>query len=253
MGTPKYIESSLTFILCKGCGVVLIFSTIKLAILVGMKILLLEDDLILSEVIVEHLEYDKYEVTAVYNGIDAENLLFEEKFDLLLLDVNVPLLNGFELLKSLRASGNNTPTIFITSMNTSLDVSEGFELGANDYLKKPFEMIELKARIENIKRHFKIDDERILMLTDTISYEFDRQILHSQGEEIQLSKKEGEFLTYFLHNRGKVLSSDELMVNVWSYDTAPSSATLRTYIKNMRKLLGENSITTIRGVGYVFN
>jgi len=218
-----------------------------------MKILLLEDDLILSEVITEHLEYYNYDVTPIYNGIDAENLLFEEKFDLLLLDVNVPLLNGFELLKSLRDTGNNTPTIFITSLNSSQNLLEGFELGADDYLKKPFEMVELKARIDNIKRHFKIDDDRILRIKENVSYEFDRQIILLDGKKIQLSKKEGEFLAYFLHNRGKLLSADELMVNVWSYDTAPSSATLRTYIKNLRKVLGEDVITTIRGVGYVFN
>ena len=218
-----------------------------------MKILLLEDDLILSEVIVEHLEYHNYNVTPIYNGIEAENLLFEEKFDLLLLDVNVPLLNGFELLKSLRDSGNETPAIFITSMNSSKDVLEGFELGANDYLKKPFEMIELKARIDNIKRHFKIDDERMIEISKNVSYDFSKYILRLEGKEERLSKKEGEFLSYFLHNRTKVISTDELMVNVWSYDTAPSSATIRTYIKNLRRLLGEESITTIRGVGYVFN
>ncbi len=218
-----------------------------------MKILLLEDDLILSEVIVEHLEYYNYTVTPIYNGIEAENILFEEKFDLLLLDVNVPLLNGFELLKSLRDSGNETPAIFITSMNSSNDVLEGFELGANDYLKKPFEMVELKARIDNIKRHFKIDDERLMRISDNISYDFSKYILHINDKEEKLSKKEGEFLAYFLHNRTKVISADELMVNVWSYDTAPTSATIRTYIKNLRRLLGEEMITTIRGVGYVFN
>jgi DNA-binding response OmpR family regulator len=218
-----------------------------------MKILLLEDDLILSEIITEHLEYYTYEVTPIYNGVEAENLLFEEKFDLLLLDVNVPLLNGFELLKSLRASGNNTPTIFITSMDSSTDVLEGFELGANDYLKKPFEMIELKARIENIKRHFKIDDNRLLQISDKISYDFEKYILFLENKEEKISKKEGEFLAYFLHNREKVISSDELMVNIWSYDTAPTSATIRTYIKTLRKHLGEEMITTIRGVGYVFN
>jgi len=218
-----------------------------------MKILLLEDDLILSEVIVEHLEYYNYIVTPIYNGIEAENLLFEEKFDLLLLDVNVPLLNGFELLKSLRDSGNETPAIFITSMNSSKDVLEGFELGANDYLKKPFEMIELKARIDNIKRHFKIDDERLIQISENISYDFSKYILHINSEEVTLSRKEGEFLSYFLHNRTKVISNDELMVNVWSYDTAPTSATIRTYIKNLRRYLGEEMIMTIRGVGYVFN
>lgn len=218
-----------------------------------MKIFLLEDDLMLSEVIVEHLEDYDYKVTALYDGVAAEDLLFEEKFDLLLLDVNVPLLSGFELLKNLRKSGNNTPAIFITSMNTSQDVLEGFELGANDYLKKPFEMIELKARIDNIKRQFKIDETDVFEISDKLSYDFSRYILKRENKELKLSKKEGEFLAYFLQHRGEVLSADELMVNVWSYDTAPSSATLRTYIKTLRKYLGEDAISTIRGVGYVFN
>jgi len=216
-----------------------------------MKILLLEDDLMLSEVIVEHLE--DYEVKAVYDGVEAEDVLYEERFDLLLLDVNVPLLNGFELLKNLRESGNNTPAIFITSMNTSKDVLEGFELGANDYLKKPFEMIELKARIDNIKRQFKIDESDVFKISNECTYDFSRYLLEVKGKKIKISKKEGEFLAYFLKHRGKVISSDELMVNVWSYDTAPSSATLRTYIKTLRKHLGEGCIATLRGVGYVFN
>ena len=218
-----------------------------------MNILLLEDDLTLSEVIVEHLEYYEYDVTPVYDGIEAEELLFEKRFDLLLLDVNVPNLSGFELLKNLRESGNKTPTIFITSMNSSTDVLEGFELGANDYLKKPFEMIELKARIDNIKRQFQIDNEAIVQIREEVSYDLSKHILHLHNERIPLSKKEGEFLAYFLHNRGKVISSDELMVNVWSYDTAPGSSTLRTYIKRLRKYLGEDAISTIRGVGYLFN
>jgi len=218
-----------------------------------MKILLLEDDILLSEIIVEHLESYSYEVKAVYDGIEAESLLFEEKFDLLLLDVNVPRLNGFELLKTVRASGNMTPTIFITSLNSSIDVSEGFELGANDYLKKPFEMLELKARINNIKRQFKIDNFSIIEISKTITYEPLRTLLTIENQSINLSKKEGEFLNYFLKNRGEVISSEELMSNVWSYDTAPSDATLRTYIKTLRKHLGEHYISTIRGVGYVFN
>lgn len=218
-----------------------------------MKILLLEDDLILSEVIVEHLDYYNYSVTPIYNGVDAENLLFEEQFDLLLLDVNVPLLNGFELLKNLRDSGNNTPTIFITSMHSSSDVLEGFELGADDYLKKPFEIMELKARIDNIKRHFKIDDNRLLKVSNKIYYDFEKYTLFLGDKEVKLSKKEGDFLSYFLHNRGKVISTDEFMINVWSYDASPTSATIRTYIKTLRKYLGEERISTIRGVGYVFN
>jgi len=218
-----------------------------------VKILLLEDDLMLSEVIVEHLEAFDYHVTTVYDGIEAEDLLFEEKFDLLLLDVNVPHLNGFELLKSLRHTGNDTPAIFITSMNSSKDVLEGFELGANDYLKKPFEMLELKARIDNLKRQFKIDDDPMVRINKLANYDTRRLVLTVDKKTFKLSKKEGEFLGYFLQHRGELLSSDQLMVNVWSYDSAPTSATLRTYIKTLRKYLGEEAISTIRGVGYVFN
>lgn len=218
-----------------------------------MKILLLEDDLMLSEVIVEHLEAYHYHVTTVYDGVEAEDLLFQQKFDLLLLDVNVPFLDGFQLLKSLRQAANETPAIFITSMNTPENVSEGFELGANDYLKKPFEMIELKARIDNLKRQFKINDNPLISISQQASYDTSRFLLSVDKQTFKLSKKEGEFLSYFLQHRGELLSADQLMVNVWSYDTAPSAATLRTYIKALRKYLGEESISTIRGVGYVFN
>ena len=218
-----------------------------------MKILLLEDDLILSEIITEHLEYDNHQVIPIYNGIQAENRIFEEQFDLLLLDVNVPLLSGFELLKGLRASGNKTPTIFITSMSTSEDVFKGFELGANDYLKKPFEMIELKARIENIKRHFNIDDRRIIKISEDIKYDSSRYLLSMNNIERILSKKEGAFLLYFLQRRGEVIPTKELMVNVWSYDASPTDATIRTYVKKIRRILGEKYITTIWGVGYIFN
>jgi len=218
-----------------------------------MKILLLEDDSMLSEVIVEHLEYYGYSVTPVYNGLEAEEIIYKEKFDLLLLDVNVPMLNGFELLKELRESNNMTPTIFITSMNTSQNVEEGFGLGANDYLKKPFEMIELKARIENIRRHFNIGDDSILQIDNTISYNSATYTLYIGDKSQKLPKKEGDFLTYLLNSRGKVVSTDELMVNVWSYDTSPSSATIRSYIKSLRRILGEDKIKTVRGVGYIFD
>jgi len=217
-----------------------------------MRLLLLEDDSLLSEVIVEHLEYYGYSVTPVYNGLEAEEIIYKEQFDILLLDVNVPMINGFELLKELRESNNMTPTIFITSMNSPQNVEEGFELGANDYLKKPFEMIELKARIENIRRHFNIDDNSLVQIDNNLSYNSANYTLYIGDKSQKLAKKEGDFLTYLLNNRGQVVSTDELMVNVWSYDTSPTPATVRSYIKSLRRLLGEDRIETIRGVGYLF-
>jgi DNA-binding response OmpR family regulator len=218
-----------------------------------MKILLLEDDLLLSEIIAEHLEYYEHTVTPVYTGLEAEDLVYSEKFDLLLLDVNVPYLTGFEFLKDLRGTGDRTPAIFITSMNSSHDVLKGFEIGADDYLKKPFEMIELKARIDNIKRHFGIDESRIYSISNNISYDKTRHTLYIGRDEIELARKEGEFLSYLLSHRGEVLSIEDLTANVWSYNTSPTPATIRTYIKNLRRLIGESCISTVRGVGYLFN
>jgi len=217
-----------------------------------MKILLLEDDLVLSEIIIEHLEYENHQVTPIYDGIEAEDVIFEKKFDLLLLDVNVPFLSGFELLKELRDAGNKTPAIFITSLNSPENVSEGFSLGANDYLKKPFEMIELKARIDNLKRHFKIDDSAIIEVSDSVQYDSLKYLLSVEGEERTLSKKEGEFLLYLLKHRGEVVTTKELMVNVWSYDNSPTESTIRTYVKKLRKFIGEGVITTVWGVGYIY-
>jgi len=145
-----------------------------------------------------------------------------------------------------------TPVIFITSMKTSKDVLKGFELGANDYLKKPFEMIELKARIDNIKRQFKIDASETIEIFSNIFYDFSRYMLRIDGKEIKLSKKEGAFLVYLLQHRGDVLSVDTLMINVWSPDASLTDSTIRTYIKRLRNILGKSSITTVWGIGYIF-
>lgn len=145
-----------------------------------------------------------------------------------------------------------TPVIFITSMKTSKDVLKGFELGANDYLKKPFEMIELKARIDNIKRQFKIDASETIEIFSNIFYDFSRYMLRIDGKEIKLSKKEGAFLVYLLQHRGDVLSVDTLMINVWSPDASLTDSTIRTYIKRLRNILGKSSITIVWGIGYIF-
>jgi len=218
-----------------------------------MKILLLEDDMLLSEVITEQLEYYQYEVHATYTGIEAEDLFYKNQFDLLLLDVNVPGVNGFDFLKELRHLGNKTPAIFITSLNTPADVLQGFEIGANHYLKKPFDMLELIARIENIKRHFHIDEKEKYQLTDTITFDVLNHTLMTLNKEYKLSKKEAEILHYFVQHKNKVISHEDLSSNLWSYEESPSSATIRSYIKSLRKFLGKEHIKNIRGVGYRFN
>ncbi len=217
-----------------------------------LHILLLEDDMILLEIIEEFLLSLGYKVTLALNGQVAEELAYTQKFDLFILDVNVPYVNGFEFLKSLRAVKNETPAIFITSLSDPQDMKEGFAVGADDYIKKPFDLSELELRINNIKRHFQLDKNTI-MIDENIQLDMDNLTIMIVNEEHHLTKKDAEVLAYLVSQHAHVVSLEALGANVWEYEHIPSDATLRTYIKNIRKILGESYITNIKGVGYRFN
>lgn len=217
-----------------------------------MKILLLEDDLILNEIITEFLESKNFDVTSTFDGEDALTQLYSNIYDLLLLDVNVPNMNGFELLGKLREEKITTPAIFITSLNQMDDLKTGFEVGCNDYIKKPFELQELELRINNIKKLFNIDAS-ILKLGENITLNTQELVLNNDGIIHNLPQKEAKILIYLANHAEKIVTHDELISNVWGYEETPSSSTLRTYIKNLRKMLGEECIQTKKGVGYSFN
>ncbi len=218
-----------------------------------MKILLMEDDLILNEIIQEHLEEKNYHVISTYSGDEAQEFIYKEKFDLLLLDVNVPNINGFELLKDLRKNSIKTPAIFITSLDMVDDIEKGFDSGCDDYIKKPFELKELDIRINNIKRLFNISPINLIKISEFINLDTKALSINIKEKSFHISKKECEVLEYFLKNKNRVISVDELSLNVWTYENSPNSSTIRTYIKNIRKILGEEIISNIRGVGYRFN
>ncbi|MGB0989229.1 DNA-binding response regulator [Arcobacter sp. F155] len=217
-----------------------------------MKILLLEDDLILNEIIEEFLQDLGYDVTCVYDGMKASEIMYDEQFDLLILDVNVPSITGFDFLKSLRDESITTPAIFITSLNSIEDIEEGFNVGADDYLKKPFELKELELRINNIKRLLHLDSDE-LVIGEGINFNTKLNYIDYDGIKTKLPLKEAQVLKYLLKNTNRCVSQDELSSNIWSYESAPTSSTIRTYIKNIRKIVGEEYIETIKGVGYRFN
>ncbi len=218
-----------------------------------MKILLLEDDEILNEIITFSLQQSRYTVESAFSGAEAEELLCKISFDLLLLDVNVPPPNGFNLLKSLREDNILTPAIFITSLNSFEDLKHGFSCGCDDYIKKPFELEELLLRIENVKRLHKIENSELMSISSDTKYSFASQQILKGNETFQLSKKESCIFEYFIKNNNRTVSLEELASNIWAYDEKPTDATIRTYVKNFRKILGEKCITTIKGVGYRFN
>lgn len=217
-----------------------------------MKILLLEDDVILSEILHEHLSEKGYDVSSVYDGEDAYDKIINSRFDLMLFDVNVPLLNGFELLKLLREQHINIPTIFITSLDSAHDLKKGFDLGCDDYLKKPFDLMELDARINHLLRVHNLNSSHVVInaksYLDRLTYE-----LVKDEKRIKLSKKDFEIIEYFLSHKDKIISHEELCANIWIDSETPSDATIRTYIKNIRMYLGKDFISTIKGVGYRAN
>lgn len=218
-----------------------------------MKILLLEDDELLNEIIEEFLISLNYSVVSIYNGQEALERIYEESFQLLILDVNVPSLNGFDLLKSLKRSKIDIPSIFITSLNTNRDLEEGFNAGADDYIKKPFQLSELDLRIRNIKRLRNIDTSGIVQINEFISYNYDTKLLVVNENSFTLSKIESKVLEFFIKNKSKALSIEEISLNNWVYDEMPTATTIRTYIKNLRKMLGKDRIITIKGIGYKLN
>jgi len=218
-----------------------------------MKIFLMEDDLLVNEIIEEHLIEQGHDITIAFNGTKAEDILYSEVFDLLLLDVNVPNIDGFKLLKELREKEIVTPAIFITSLTMMSDIEQGFDSGCDDYLKKPFELKELDLRIKNMQRLFKITNDDIIFISNDIVVDRKNRFIKVDEKEIHLSLKELNVLEYFMKHKNTVISIDELSNNIWSYENTPLATTIRTYIKNLRKALGEEYITNIRGVGYRFN
>ncbi len=215
-----------------------------------VKILLLEDDVILQEIIEEFLQENKHEVVSFYDGEKALDAIGEERFDLLLLDVNVPSIDGFEILAYLRDIGNTTPAIYITSLAGIEDLKKGFALGADDYLKKPFDLEELQVRIEHIAKANYLQEE---IEIEGMKFIPKAHQLIVGDRTIEMRQKEAQVLEYFIRNQGKIVSCDEIIENIWEDENVPTHATIRTYIKNLRRMFDKACFENIKGEGYRFN
>ncbi len=217
------------------------------------RVLLLEDDVILNETITEFLEDNGYDVVSVDDGYDAMDKAYEDNFDILLLDVKVPSISGFDLLDELRNKGVKTPAIFITSLNSIDDLTKGYDSGCDDYIKKPFVLKELLIRIEAlIKRDFFHTKNNLIEIDENIKYDIDANALFVDNKEVSLNKKESKLLKLFLQNSNQVLSHERIYDSLWSFDESYSESALRTYIKNLRKILGKEKIVSLKKQGYKF-
>ena len=217
------------------------------------KILLLEDDLNLSETVAEYFDEQGFDVICVYDGDDAIAAIYENHFDLLLLDVNVPNKNGFDVLKEIRAQNNKVPAIFTTSLNSMDSLEEGYTSGCDDYIRKPFELRELLFRVQTIlKREFSQKTD-VISITEDITFNSISNELKQNDEEIKLNLKELKLLKFFLQHPNELLAHDRIYDHVWDYDEDYSDNSLRTYIKNLRKILGKDKIVSLKKLGYRFN
>ena len=214
-----------------------------------MKILLLEDDTALANILTDYLE-ESYEVVQTYSMKKALLLSEEQNFDLYIFDINVPDGDGISLLKELRSFNDATPTIFITAFRDTKYLKTAFESGANDFIKKPFDLEELSQRIENIKRQFGLDT--LINIQDNITFDTKLHLIKTTSKTFSMTNKESNFLHYLYKNRSRVVSSDELLQNIWEFDEMPSDDAVRTVIKNLRKYIGKEHIINVRGEGYKF-
>ena len=217
------------------------------------KILLLEDDANLNETIAEFLEDEGYEVESTYEGFEAEERLYESQYDLLLLDVNTPGISGFEVLKGARERGVAAPAIYITSLNSVEDLEKGYASGCDDYIRKPFVLKELLIRMETLlKRGFYHEKKEFIDISDTIKYDIQANTLLVNDQPVSLGNKESRLLKLFMKSQGEILSHDRIYEHLWDFDEEPSDTALRTYIKNLRKIIGKDRIVSIKKQGYKF-
>ena len=217
------------------------------------KILLLEDDANLNDTITDFLEDEGYNVESTYDGYEAQDRLYESKYDLLLLDVNTPGIDGFTLLKEARDNGVLSPTIFITSLDGVDDLERGFQSGCDDYIRKPFVLKELQIRVETLlRREFFHEVTELISLGESIEYNTKSNELLVDGFAQTLGNKESSLFKLFMKHPNEVISHDRIYKELWDFDEDPSDTALRTYIKNIRKIIGKDRIVSIKKQGYKF-
>jgi len=217
------------------------------------KLLLLEDDIELSETVEGFLEDSGFEVATAYDALEAKNLIYEQQFDLLLFDIQIPYQNGLDLLAELRDNGLSKPVIFLTARNNEDDVIKGFDAGCDDYLRKPFSLKELQARVESLlKREFSKKRDNCIYIDKTLCFDVSSYILKKDSNQIALNPKEANLLKLLLQNRGKIVTKENISETLWDYSDEPNEASIRTYIKILRSNIGKDKITTIKSVGYRF-
>lgn len=219
-----------------------------------MRILVVEDEKDLNNIITKHLKKNNFSVDSVFNGEEALEYLDYGTYDLIVLDIMLPKVNGYEVIKKLRENKNETAVLMLTARDSIEDKIKGLDLGADDYLIKPFDFGELLARIRALVRR-KYGNTSNTMEIDDLCIDIAKKTVVRGGKNIELTGKEYEVLEYLIQNKGHVLSRDKIRDSVWDYGYEGESNIIDVLIKNIRKKIdignSKQLIHTKRGLGYV--
>ncbi|OSZ82109.1 DNA-binding response regulator [Chitinophagaceae bacterium IBVUCB1] len=221
-------------------------------------ILLVEDEKKIADSLQAGLQEDQFDVALAYNGLEGKKLYLNNAYDLIILDINLPFLNGYELCKIIRERDKRIPIIMLTALNFMDNKIQGFDVGADDYIVKPFEFRELLARVKAMLRRADVvaetPAEKILNLAD-LEVNLDNKDVKRSGQKISLTAKEFQLLEYLLKNKGKVVSRADIAKDVWDIDFDTQTNVIDVYVNFLRKKLDKDFtpklIHTQVGMGYI--
>ena len=222
-----------------------------------MRILVVEDEKKINDIIVKTLKQEKYGVDSCFDGEEALDYIFSVEYDIILLDIMLPKKDGFEVIKSIRKKGIKTPVLFLTARDEIEDRVKGLDLGADDYLVKPFAFEELLARIRVLlrKNSGSGEDNGNVLKIANLTVDCNKHEVFRDEISIKLSAKEFSILEYMMRNRGRVVSKEKIEEHVWDFDYEGGSNIVEVYIKFLRKKIDNDFspklIHTIRRVGYI--
>jgi len=212
-----------------------------------LKVLIVEDEQSISDLIRLNLSATGYRCTAVYNGLDAADILERGRFDLILLDVMLPGADGYELMEYIRPF--DIPVIFITAKHEVCDRVKGLKMGADDYLVKPFDIVELLARVETVLRRYNKGDKQVTI--GDVLIDVDAHTVRKGAKSVNLTAKEFGLLLLFVKNKNIALFRDVLYEKVWEGEYFGDSRTVDLHVQRLRKKLGwENRLITVHKIGY---
>lgn len=213
------------------------------------RILIVEDEPRIAAFVSRGLEAAGYETTVIEDGAEALEAALRGDGDLVLLDVGLPTIDGFEVLRELRSRGSGIPVIMLTARSSTRDTVEGLDAGANDYVSKPFTFEELLARVRSRLRE-NVPQQGVAISHGDVTLDILARRATVAGREIDLSAREFSLAEQFLRNPGRVLSREQLLSRVWGLDFDPGSNVVDVYVRYLRGKLGSDHIVTVRGAGY---